>query len=337
MITVKHMDVDALTAARRGEWGRLDELSRQRELSGQDVDELVARYQAASADLADLKTSAGRTPTGDHVSTLLGRARLRLTGAGENPLRQLPRFFVLQLPAALYGVRWTTLAVALGFIAVGALVATWIAGDPAAIAALGAKADLQYYAEHEFTDYYAENPAAEFAGQVWTNNAWIAAQCVMFGVTGVWPIMVVGQNAVGVGTSAAVLFAFDRGDVFFTSILPHGLLELTSVFVAAAAGLHIFWAWVAPGRRTRGEALAAAGRALGTIVVGLVLSLALSGVIEGFVTRQPWPAGVKIGIGAAALALFLVYMLVVGRRAARLGETGDLTEYETGTPRLVAG
>lgn len=337
MRKVNHMDLDAITAARRGEWERLDELSRRGSLKGTEVDELVARYRSASADLADIKTSAGRTPTGDHVSTLLGRARLRLTGVRENPLRALPRFFVLQLPAALYRVRWTTLAVAVLFTAAASLVAVWITSDPALVAALGDKADLQYYAEHEFTDYYSENPAAVFAGQVWTNNAFIAAQCVMFGITGIWPVMVVVQNAVGVGTAAAVLFAFDRGDVFFSSILPHGLLELTSVFVAAAAGLHVFWAWVAPGRRSRGEALAEAGRSMATIVVGLVLSLALSGFIEGFITRQPWPVWLKVGIGAVALGLFLFYMLFVGRRAVRLGETGDLTEYEAGTTRLVAG
>ncbi|MFT4228671.1 MAG: stage II sporulation protein M [Microbacterium sp.] len=331
------MDLDAITAARRAEWQRLDELSRRPPRDGAEVDELVARYRSASADLADIKTSAGRTPTGDHVSTLLGRARLRLTGVPENPLRQVPRFFLLQLPAALYRVRWTTFAVALGFVAASALVAGWIAGDPAAIAALGEESDLRRYAEQDFTDYYSENPAAVFAGQVWTNNAWIAAQCVMFGITGVWPLMVLVQNAMGVGEAAAVLFAFGRGDVFFASILPHGLLELTSVFVAAATGLHIFWAWVAPGRRGRGEALAEAGRALATIVIGLILALALSGFIEGYITRQPWPVWLKVGIGAVALGVFLGYMLVVGRRAARLGETGDLTEYEAGTRRLVAG
>jgi hypothetical protein len=68
-----------------------------------------------------------------------------------------------------------------------------------------------------------------------------------------------------------------------------------------------------------------------------VFALGLSGIIEGFVTAQPWPWPLKIGIGAAALALFLVYMLVVGKRAYRLGETGDLTEYESGTPTLTAG
>ncbi|MFV0319242.1 MAG: stage II sporulation protein M [Microbacterium sp.] len=331
------MDLDALTSARRGEWARLDELARLRSPSGPEVDELVARYRSASADLADIKTSAGRTPTGDHVSTLLGRARLRLTTTGDSPLRQVPRFFAQQLPAALYRVRWTTLVIAVGFVAVGSLVAAWIAGDPAVLAALGDRADLEHYAENEFTDYYSENPAADFAGLVWTNNAWIAAQCVMFGITGLWPVYVLVQNAVGVGTAAAVLFAFGRGDVFFASILPHGLLELTCIFVAGAAGLHVFWAWIAPGRRSRGAALAEAGRSMATIVVGLVLALALSGLIEGFITRQPWPAWVKIGIGAMALGAFLAYMLVLGRRAVRAGETGDLTEAEAGTPRLVAG
>ena len=331
------MDLDALTAARRAEWARLDELSRTRALSGAEVDELVTRYRAASADLADIKTSAGRTSHGDHVSTMLARARLRLTGGPENVLRQIPRFFALQLPAALYRLRWTTLVIALAFIVVASVVAFWISGDAALIATLGSEAQLSYYAEEQFTGYYSENPAAVFAGTVWTNNAWIAAQCVLFGITGIWPLMVLVQNAMGVGTAAAVMLAFGRGDVFLLFILPHGLLELTSIFVAGAAGLHIFWAWVAPGPRSRGEALAAAGRSLATVAIGLVIALAVSGLIEGFVTARPWPWPVKIGIGAVALAAFLFYMLVVGRRAHRLGETGDLTEFETGTPTLVAG
>ncbi|MFE7846042.1 stage II sporulation protein M [Microbacterium sp. NPDC057407] len=331
------MDLDALTAARREEWARLDELSRTRRLRGAEVDELVDRYRAASADLADAKTSAGRSPQGDHISTMLARARLRLTGAPENVLRQIPRFFALQLPAALYRVRWTTLAIAVGFVAVGTIVALWISSDPALVATLGSRMQLQQYAENDFTDYYSENSPAVFAGTVWTNNAWIALQCVIFGVTGFWPVFVLVQNAVGVGTAAAVLLAFDRGDVFLLHIAPHGLLELTCLFVAAAAGLGIFWAWVAPGRRSRAEALAAAGRSLATVAIGMVFALAVAGLIEGFVTAQPWPWPLKIGIGAAALALFLFYMIFVGGRAYRRGETGDLTEYEAGTPTLVAG
>jgi uncharacterized membrane protein SpoIIM required for sporulation len=131
--------------------------------------------------------------------------------------------------------------------------------------------------------------------------------------------------------------AHDRLDVMVLYILPHGMLELTSIFVAAAAGLHLFWSWVAPGHRSRGESLAAEGRALATVAIGLVFTLFVSGLIEGFVTggALAWP--VKIGIGAAALGAFLIYMLVVGGRAHRRGESGDLVEFEAGTPRLLAG
>jgi uncharacterized membrane protein SpoIIM required for sporulation len=145
------------------------------------------------------------------------------------------------------------------------------------------------------------------------------------------------QNAVGVGTAAAVMAAFDRIDVFVLYILPHGLLELTCIFVAAAAGLQIFWAWVAPGARSRAAALASAGRSLATVAIGLIFALGVSGLVEGFVTAQPWPWPVKIGIGALALALFLAYMVFVGGRAHRRGETGDLEEWQAGTPTLVAG
>lgn len=330
------MDLDALRDVRAGEWARLEELTRAKHLSGSEADELITRYRGASADLADAKTSAGRTVLSDYLSTLIGNARARLTGTPDNVMRQLPRFFLSQLPAALYRLRWTTLAVAAAFFLIASLVALWISSDPAIIATAGDRDALREYAENEFTDYY--NPAATFAGMVWTNNAWICAQVIALGVTGIFPVAALMQNAVGLGQSAAILMAFDKGDVFVLHILPHGMLELTCIFVSVAAGLHIFWAWVAPGRRTRLESLAIAGRSLATVVVGLIFALALSGVVEGFVTGQStWPWPLKIGIGALALAIFLFYMLVMGRRAALRGETGDLTEYEGGSRTLVAG
>ena len=329
------MDADALTDRRRSEWERLDALSRKRRLTGTEVDELITRYRAASADLAELKTSVGDSPQGAYLSTILAAARLRFTGASDNILAQTSRFFRLQLPAALYRLRWTTAVVAAVFVLIVLISGAWISSDPARIASLGSPEVLKQYAEHDFVDYY--EPMASFAGQVWSNNAWIALQCVLFGVTGVWPVWVIVQNAMGLGVAAAVMASHDRLDVMMLHILPHGMLELTAIFIAAAAGLHIFWSWAVPGRRTRGESLAAGGRSLATVAMGLVFVLLLSGLVEGFVTGSalPWP--VKIGIGAVALGIVLFYMLVIGRRAARDGETGDLIEYESGTPTLFAG
>ena len=137
---------------------------------------------------------------------MLARARLRLTGAPENVAAADPA--VLRAAAAggavpravddtrhrrrLHHGRRDRRVLGL-------------AATPPWSRALGSDAELEYYAESEFTGYYSENPAAVFAGTVWTNNAWIAAQCVLFGITGIWPIMVLVQNAVGVGTAAAIM------------------------------------------------------------------------------------------------------------------------------------
>ena len=113
MGTVKHMDLDALTAARREEWARLDELSRVAPPHGRGGRR--ARHAVPRGIRRPRRRRRRRRDAashGDHVSTMLGRARLRLTGAPENVLRQIPRFFALQLPAALYRVRWTTLVIA---------------------------------------------------------------------------------------------------------------------------------------------------------------------------------------------------------------------------------
>ncbi|MCL2514777.1 MAG: stage II sporulation protein M [Microbacteriaceae bacterium] len=331
------MDLDAYTAAHRGEWDRLTQLAAQPTLSGREADELVELFQTGSAQLSALSSSVGQSIPGDRLSIALSRARLRFTGANDNPLRAIPRFFVLQLPAALYRLRWLTLAVAAATILIAVVLATWVNGDHAVLAALGNQADLKKLVDSEFVDYYRTNPAASFFGQVWTNNAWVAAQSIAFGITGIYPAVVVVQNAVNVGIDAAAMFAFGKGDVFFSFVLPHGMLELTSIFVAASAGFRIFWAWVVPGARTRSRSLAEEGRSLFIVAIGLTMSLFVSGVIEGFVTPSHLPVWLKISIGAVALAAFLAYMLVVGGRAARAGETGDLDAADRGATQLVAG
>ena len=76
----------------------------------------------------------------------------------------------------------------------------------------------------------------------------------------------------------------DRGALFFGLILPHGLLELTAVFVAAGVGLRLFWSWVEPGAAPGLQSLAHEGRSAAAVALGLVLVLLVSGVIEAFVT-----------------------------------------------------
>ena len=336
MRSFKQMDLDALTAARRDDWDRLARLAQQSRLSGIEADELIERYQAGASDLSLIRTSVGDSAQGEGLSLSLSRARRRFTGTSTNVLERVTVFFVADLPAALYRVRWLTLGIVAATAIVAVATGVWLNTHPELLLHLGTAAELRKYADQSFIGYYSAHPDPAFAGQVWTHNATLAAVCIVLGITGVFPIYFLEGNAVELGQANAILTQYGSADHFWLYIAPHGQLELYSVFVAGAAGLLVFWAWVAPGRRTRIDALASAGRSMFAIVIGLIITLAMSGTIEGFVTRQAWPWPVKIGIGTLALAIVVVYQWVVGRRAYRAGRTGDLDEFESGARQLIA-
>jgi len=331
------MDLDSYTAAHREEWDELARLGARRRFTGVDADALIDHYQSGSSQLSTIKTSVGQSIQGERLSLGLSRARLRFTGAGRNVASQLPLFFGANLPAALFRIRWVCLVVAVATTIVAVMYGVWAAQTPGVLANVGTAAFRKQFAEQDFVNYYSNHSPASFTGQVWTNNAFLAVRCIAFGIVGVYAPYLLFQNAKGIGIDGALMATHGRLDIFFLYIAPHGQLELYSIFTAGAAGMAIFWAWIAPGTRTRAEALAAEARALFTVSIGLILSLFISGIIEGFVTRQPWPWPVKIGIGTVALGSFLFYQWIIGRRAFRAGHTGDLDEFESGARRLTSG
>ncbi len=331
------MDLDAYSDAHRAEWAELARLASARNLSGAESDELIDRYQTGASQLSTLQSVAGSTVQSDRLSLTLSRARLKFTGASTNILRQIPRFVAFQLPAALYRIRWLTIWIAVAFAVVGTLVGLWAFNTPGVLtAAFGSNQELKKMAEEDFVGYYSENGMDTFTAMVWTNNAWVAAQCIAFGIVGVFVPVVLFSNAMNVGLAGAAMASYNHLDLFFLYISPHGQLELYSIFLAGAAGLRVFWAWIAPGARTRAQALAEDGRAMFTVAIGLVFALFVSGVIEGFVTRQDWPWVIKIGIGTIALAAMLAYQWILGGIAYRAGQTGDLEAFEAGARKIVA-
>jgi len=322
------VDLDAFSETHAPEWDRLAELTRRRVLDGAEADELARLYQLTATHLSMVRSAAPDPALISRLSTLVSRARARIAGAHEPAWSDVKRFALVSAPAALYRIRYWTHAVTAACVIIGVIAGITAVNDPDVLAILGTPAQRATYVEEQFAAYY--DPGIGFAGRVWTNNAWIAAQCVAFGISGIWPAYVLFANAVQVGATGGMMAEAGRLDIFFSLILPHGLLELTAVFVAGAAGLRLFWTIVSPGRRPRSVALAQEGRALFTVAVSLVVVLGVSGLIEGFVTGSGLAWWLKIAIGVVALAAFWTYVSVLGRRAVADGETGDLAEDRAG-------
>jgi uncharacterized membrane protein SpoIIM required for sporulation len=318
------VDIDAFVARHSGEWRRLEELVARRRLTGAEADELVSLYQRAATHLSLVRTRSPDPALVGRLSTLVARARSAVAGGSAPAWSEVRRFFMVTFPVSVFRSWPWWCGVATGFCMVAFGLMAWIAGHPELWSRIAAPAEIEQLVENDFADYYSEHPAQSFAFQVWTNNALVAAGTLVLGITILGALWILLQNAVNVGVIGGLMAGSGKTGEFFGLISPHGILEITAVFVAAGAGLRLGWAWIDPGPLPRARALAQAGREAITVAVGLVVVLAVTGVIEAFVTPSPLPTVARVGIGVLAEAAFLGYVLVYGRRAARAGETGDL-------------
>lgn len=331
------MDVDAYASAHRAEWRRLETLLRRRRLTGAEADELITLYQRTATHLSAIRSAAPDPALVATLSTLVARARAAVTGSHDPAWRDAARFLVVGLPAALYrSWRWWT-GVGAAVLLLAWVIADWVAGSAQVQASIAAPEEIRRLVQQDFEAYYSSHPAGSFAAQVWTNNAWIAAVCLVSGILIVPVLFILLTNTVNLGVAAGLMASADRLDLFFGLIIPHGLLELTAVFVAAGAGLQLGWTLIDPGQRTRGEAVAAQGRVTVGIAVGVALVLAVSGTIEAFVTPSGLPTWARVAIGVTAELAFLGYVLIFGSRAARAGESGDVLPTEAGDRAPTAG
>ena len=322
------MDVDAFVAAHQADWARLETLvKRRRKLSGEEIDELVARYQRTATQLSVLRSGGHDPALTARLSSLIGRARAAVTGARTPVWRSVAVFFGVAFPAMAYRSRWWWLGTAAASIALAVIAGRWIAASGSVQASLLSHSQVQALVNSQFRSYYSQDSAASFALKVWTNNVYVAAEALIFGVfLGVGTIVALLENSLNLAVDGGLMVGHGKAGEFFTLILPHGMLELSAVFLAAAAGLRLGWTIIDPGPRRRAQALAEEGRATVTIALGLIVVLGVSGVIEAFVTPSGLPAWLRIGIGALAEAAFLAYVIAAGRRAGRGGLTADISE-----------
>jgi uncharacterized membrane protein SpoIIM required for sporulation len=322
------VDVDAFVLAHRPTWDRLETLvKRRRRLTGAEVDELVDLYQRVSTHLSMVRSASTDALLIGRLSSLVARARSAVTGAHAPLWSEFIRFFTVSFPVVVYQAwRWW-LGTAIGFLLVSALVALWMSGNHEVQSSLKTPSEIEQLVNHDFASYYSEHPAGSFFSQVWLNNWWVSAQCIaaaiLLGIPIPWMLF---QNALNLGANAAFMFDAGKGDVFLSLIIPHGLLELTAVFLSGAVGMRLGWSVISPGNRPRAQVLAERGRAVVAVAIGLLGVLLVSALIEAFVTPAPLPTAVRIGIGIAAEIGFLAYIFHFGRRAARAGESGDIDD-----------
>jgi uncharacterized membrane protein SpoIIM required for sporulation len=315
------MDLDELLTRRRPGWRRLAELVRRARrspgaLDAEEVDELVEEYLRTSSDLTAVRTRAAEPALSSELTSLVASASTVVYGTTARDGRSVRHAVTVTFPAAVWHLRRAIVVAALLLVVPGVVAGTWIATSADARDALGPADALASYVDDEFTAYYVEDANTVFAARVGTNNATVGATAFGLGIlAGLPTAALLAFNGANVGVAGGLFHALGDPAVFWSSILPHGLLELTAIVVAGGAGLHLGWTLLVPGDRTRGRAVAEEGQQAAVVALGLVPTFAVAALLEGYVTPRDWAAGVEVGIGAAVLGVFLLLVVGLGRRA----------------------
>jgi uncharacterized membrane protein SpoIIM required for sporulation len=316
------LNLDAFVETRRERWRELDALAaragRRAETLGPDgVRHLGALYRAVAADLALARRRFAGDPTVARLEALVARARPlvydRARRGGSVAEFATTGYWrrVRERPALL-------LISALLLFGPWVLAAVWAVRDPGAASGV---VPSQYRSVTEPRERGTDlglttDRQAAFSSEIFTNN--IRVTIVAFA----------GGIAAGIGTAAllvyqGVLFGAitglaiwaGNGASFFELVTAHGVLELSCIVVASAAGLRMGWALVTPGHRRRGVALAAEARVAVEIVLGTAPWLVLAGLVEGFITPRGLGLGPVIVIGASLGAMYWSLVLWRGRPA----------------------
>jgi uncharacterized membrane protein SpoIIM required for sporulation len=100
-------------------------------------------------------------------------------------------------------------------------------------------------------------------------------------------------------------------------LLPHGVIEIPAILIAAQAGLLLGQALVGwRSSESIGQRLRSIGNALVTLICGAGLMLVWAGMIESFLSQyhQPVvPYAAKIGFGLTELLVLILFLCFSGR------------------------
>jgi uncharacterized membrane protein SpoIIM required for sporulation len=329
------MDLDRYVTLNRPQWQRLADLTKEvrrrpKALSPSEVDEFIGLYRRVSSQLSFARSHYQDPTLTAELNHTIGMANAALYQRTASPIAGLRRFFSVSFPAAVWHLRRTISVAALLFFVPAIVVAVWLSSSERALDVAAPEATRAAYVNEDFENYYSSEPASQFATEVLINNIQVSFLAFALGAfLCIGTVYVLVFNGFVLGGAWAVFIVAGQQSKFFGLILPHGLLEITSILVAGAAGLSMGWAIISPGDRTRAAAFTAEARRSIVIVLGLMLAFIVAGLIEGFITPGLSTAP-RVTIGVVVELLFVSYVVAFGRRAESLGFTGLSNEFDSG-------
>jgi uncharacterized membrane protein SpoIIM required for sporulation len=275
-------------------------------------------YRQACTLLARLEASGGSERELAQARRTVAAAHAVLHARRESACASVARLVRLLLVESPRAIRreWRLLLVSAALVyGLAALAWAAVARDLDLASSLlgraGVEAEIEQLRELEpgesfrgnFDFGIGESPGT--AGWIMTNNMRVGA---LFFASALLPplyVYVLAANALMLGTYTGVAWHWGQAGAISSILWCHGVLEIQAILLAGTAGLCLVRAWLRPGARTRGHALAQGSRNALLLLAPTFPMLFAAGLIEGFVSPHA-PLTVRLAVaGLSGLALVL--------------------------------
>lgn len=313
------MQHDYFVNSRREYWAELESLldraahGRVSRLDGDEIIRLGSLYRVAASDLALARKSFPTARATLYLNGLVRRAHPIIYQPATSRA-EIGGFIRFGLPAC-YRKVWPYTATAIGiFVLSAGLAAAAVAFHSSNAGLLLGQDEAQSLRgvmrlHHLWMGSNTSNHSVA-ANFIMLNNVKVAFVAFAGGIlVGLGTIYIMAQNGIMLGAIGAMVAQYGLSRQFWSFVVPHGVLELSVVFLSGGAGLMMGDAILRPGLKTRARALADAARTSALVLLGCVPLLIIAGTIEGFFSASSAPAWLKIGLGIVSGVLLYTYLL----------------------------
>ncbi|MGD9630865.1 MAG: stage II sporulation protein M [Pyrinomonadaceae bacterium] len=308
---------------RKDRWQRLEDLlgllrgTGLRGLSRAEVREFGELYRRAATDLAIARAETRDPKLINYLNSLVIRTHGKIYRSESEGASIIKRFFAVEFPRAVReSSRFSLLAFGVFFL-FGMLSFALCVYDKEFGTTIGLD-EIRMAAESDLRWWERLNNANQIgSSEILTNNIRVAFMAFAFGAFfGIGTLYILLMNGISIGGVIGICYSVNPAFAadLVTFMVAHGVLELTSIFIAGGAGMTIGYALIDPGDLTRRQALKKAGNLATKVVIGCACVLFVAGLIEGFLSPSALPPIVKFATGGLTGLLLFAYVMLAGRR-----------------------
>ena len=290
----------------------LDTLRGRKDTDSRETLEFVKGYRSLSRDVSLARNALPGSQITVYLESLLIRSYEIIHRKPHNLLRQLFYLLRYEIPQIMRELRGAIMVSAAIFIISGIFGWTLVYSYPE-LAALFASPQMIETVQQGglWTDDLLNIvPSSILSLGIMTNNIVVTMMAFVLGTFyGLGTLYIMSLNGAMLGGVFAFTWHYNLADRLFEFVVAHGIVELSVIVLAGAAGMKLGEALVRPGHMTRRDAFSKAAANAGKLIAVGALLLVGAGTIEGFISPNPdYDLTVRVSVGVG-YGIFMVLLL----------------------------